>query len=399
MQNKKIPFSPPDIREEDIKLVVETLKSGWITTGPKVREFEKKIALYCGSEKAICLNSATAGLELVLRMFDIGPGDEVITTPYTFAATSNVIVHTGAKPVFVDVKKESFHIDPEGIEKAISSRTKAIIPVDIGGFPCDYDEIYHVLKSKRKYRGKRGTLQNCFDRPIIIADSAHSFGASYKGKKIGNITDFTVFSFHAVKNLTTAEGGAITFNSFQGLSSEEIYKRLSLLSLHGQSKDAYSKYTGNSWRYTIEIAGYKCNMTDIAASLGLSQLNRYDTEILPSRKRIFEQYINLLKNDERFTLPYSNEFPSYHLFMLRIKNIKEKERDEIIKKMAEKNIFLNVHFIPVVMQPAYIKMGYNIKDFPNTYEMYRNEISLPVYTGLSSEDIELVCSNLKDCIR
>jgi dTDP-4-amino-4,6-dideoxygalactose transaminase len=403
MIRKKIPFSPPDITQSEINEVIDTLKSGWITTGPKTKKFEEEIANYCNVEKAICLNSGTAGLELILRLFEIGPGDEVITSPYTFAATSNVILHTGAKPVFVDIKKDDFNIDPYKINDAITERTKCIIPVDFGGMPCDYDDIRNILENNKfKYKPKKGTFQEFTDRPIILSDSAHSLGALYNGNKVGSIADFSVFSFHAVKNLTTAEGGSITFNSFKGLSSVKIYNKLQLLSLHGQSKDALSKMKAGEWKYSIELPGYKYNMTDILASIGLAQLARYDKEILPKRKHICEVYKNELYLNERFILPQfkeNNKESSYHIFALRIKGINENIRDKIIYKMSKKNIALNVHFIPVVMHPAYIKLGYKIENYPNTYDMFKNEISLPVYNTLSEKEVVMICNKLNKLIK
>ncbi len=399
MIQRTIPFSPPDITQAEIDEVVDTLKSGWITTGPKTKLFEKELADYCGVERAVCLSSATAGLELILRMLEIGPGDEVITTPYTFAATANVILHCGAKPVFVDLKEGEFNISPENIEKAITSKTKAVIPVDFGGWPCDYDEINQVLINKRKkFHPKKNTLQAHFNRPVLIVDAAHSFGSVYNEKRIGNAADFTVFSFHAVKNLTTAEGGAAAFNSFTGLTSDEIYGRLQLLSLHGQSKDALSKMNAGSWRYSIELPGYKYNMTDITAAIGLAQLRRYENEIIPRRKTIYEIYKKAFKDEAGCILPPfegKNKRGNYHLFPLRIKNINEEKRSEIIRIMAEIGIALNVHFIPVVMHPAYTKLGYHIKDYPNTLKMYENEISLPLYSKLSEEDADYLCIELK----
>ncbi len=375
--NKKIPFSPPDISDKEIENVIEVLKSGWITTGPKVKEFEEKLKIYCGVKNVILLNSATAGLFLCLKVVGVGEGDEVITTPYTFAATSNVILHCGAKPVFVDIG-DDFNISLTTIEKAITKRTKAIISVDFGGFPADYDEILSLCK---KYGIK------------YISDSAHSFGAIYKGRKAGLIPDFTVFSFHAVKNLTTAEGGAIVFNS----DDEEILRKLKLLALHGQSKDAFTKYnTSNSWYYEIEEIGYKFNMTDIQAAIGLAQFERYEKEILPRRKAIFNIYNEIL-NKENFILPpfkTTEKETSYHLYALRIKNIGEEIRNELIKRMAEKGISLNVHYIPVVMHPAYKKLGYNITDYPVSYRTYISEVSLPVYSKMKVEDAEYVAKEL-----
>ncbi|MGC8764713.1 MAG: DegT/DnrJ/EryC1/StrS family aminotransferase [Brevinematia bacterium] len=394
MNERRIPFSPPDITEREINAVIEVLKSGWITTGPKVREFEDEISKYCGTEKTVALNSATAGLELVLRLLDIGKGDEVITTPYTFAATSNVILHTGAKPVFVDINFKDFNISVEHIERAINKRTKAIISVDFGGFPCDYDEIKSVCEYKKKlYLPRQRSLQSYFDKVVLISDSAHSFGAVYKGKKVGGIADFTVFSFHAIKNITTAEGGAITFNSQGGLSADEIYRRLKLLSLHGQNRDAFSKFNErNGWYYEIQEIGYKYNMTDIAAAIGISQLERYESEMLPERKKISEIYSKYFVN-ENFILPIFKtdiKESSYHLYPLRIKGISEEKRNTIIQKMSDKKISLNVHFIPVVMHPAYVKLGYNIKDYPVCYEAYKSEISLPLYSTLKTQDASYV---------
>lgn len=395
---KTIPFSPPDISQLEIDEVIDTLKSGWITTGPKTKKLENEIANYCQTEKAVCLNSATACLELSLRLLDIGEGDEVITTPYTYASTANVILHVGAKPVFVDIKKNEFNIDPDKISKAITNKTKAIIPVDLAGWPVDYNEIKNVLENKKHlFSPKSKTWQKSFDRPIIIADSAHAFGAKYKNKRLGSIADFTCFSFHAVKNLTTAEGGAVTFNSFTNLTTDEIYKKFMLFSLNGQSKDALSKAQAGSWQYTIEIPGFKYNMTDIMASLGLAQLKRYEKELIPKRKKIFEIYNNEFKNNSKLILPPFNselKIGSFHVYPLRIANINETQRDAIIQKMADNGISVNVHFIPLVMHPAYTKLGYNINDFPNTYSMYQNEISLPVYSKLSKDDALYISKTL-----
>ncbi len=397
---KTIPFSPPDITQKEIDAVCDTLKSGWITTGPKTKLFESKIASYSGAKRAICLSSATAGLELILRMFDIGEGDEVITTPFTYCATANVIIHTGATPVFVDIGKDSFNIDYSAIERKITEKTKAIITVDYGGFPCDYEEIKTVLKSEGKFTPKKNTLQEKIERPLLIDDAAHSLGSSYKGLKIGSkdIADFTVFSFHAVKNLTTAEGGAVVFDDINDLSSEEIYRNMSLLSLHGQTKDALAKTVAGSWRYDIEIAGFKYNMTDIQASIGLAQLERFDDEILSKRERLFQIYINEFKNEADFIIPNffdENKRNNFHLFPLRIKNFNESQRDLLIKKMAEKKIALNVHFIPLPMLSLYKNLGYDIKDFPNAFDTYQNLVTLPIYSKLSEEDALYVARELK----
>ncbi len=398
MKNRIIPFSPPDITRAEIDELVDTLRSGWITTGPKTKQFEKEIAKYCNTKKAVCLNSATAGLELVLRLFDIGVGDEVITTPYTFAATANVILHVGAKPVFVDIKKDQFNIDPKEIERAITKKTKAVITVDFGGFPCDYDEILDILENnKRKYCPKKHTNQQLLEKPLFLADTAHSFGAEYKGKKIGGVADFSVFSFHAVKNLATAEGGAVTFNSLGNIDNEHIYNKLMLLSLHGQSKDALAKSKAGSWKYTIECAGYKYNMTDITASLGLVQLRRYDKELLIKRKKSFNLYNDCLSDDIYILPPFisNDKKSSYHLFPLRIREFDEKKRDKLISRMAEKGIATNVHYIPLVMQPLYKKLGYSINNYPNAYNMYKNEITLPLYSLLKEGDIIYICDALK----
>jgi dTDP-4-amino-4,6-dideoxygalactose transaminase len=400
MAAKDIHFMVPDITKREINEVVDTLRSGWLTTGKKTKQFEQDISLYCKAGKTLCLNSATAGLELALRFFDIGEGDEVVTTPYTFAATANVILHTGAKPVFVDVKKGEFNIDPEKIGKAITGKTKAIIPVDIGGWPCDYDEIKNAIESnKKKFKPKKGTIQAKLGRPLLVADAAHSLGAEYKGGKTGTLADFTVFSFHVTKNMTTAEGGAVTFDAFGGLTVDSIYKKLSLLALHGQSKDSYSKFKlSGGWKYSIDLIGYKCNLTDLAASVGLVQLKRYDKELKKKREYFFNMYEKGFGGDQRFILPpfqQKDKTGSFHLFPLRIKDADENKRDILIQKLTEKNISVNVHFIPVVMHPAYQRLGFRIKDFPNTYEMFKNEISLPLHSMLKGAEVQRVIKELK----
>ncbi len=312
-----------------------------------------------------------------------------------------MILHTGAKPVFADIKKDEFNIDPSSIEKAITKKTKAVIPVDVGGYPCDYDEIHEILvRNKKKYKPKKGTLQEFFEKPVILADCAHSFGASYKGIKSGGLADFSVFSFHAVKNLTTAEGGAVVFNSFDGLSAEDCYKKFQLLSLHGQNKDALSKVQAGSWRYSIDLLGYKFNMTDIQAAMGIAQLKRYDAEILPKRKIIYETYLKLLDNEEITLPPFNGEdrILSYHLFPVRIRNADEHFRDVIIDKMSERKIALNVHYIPIVMHPAYTKLGYKIRDYQNSYIAYSNEITLPLFSKMTLEEVEIVCAELMEVI-
>lgn len=401
---RNIPFSPPDLSEREIEAVIQTLRSGWITTGPKTKLFEKNIANYCQAEKAVCLNSASAGLELVLRLFEIGEGDEVITTPYTYAATANAILHTGAKPVFVDIKKGEFNIDAEKIGQAVTRKTKAVLPVDFGGFPCDYDEIHSVLEEKSAfYYPKSGTYQETLTRPLLLADAAHSFGANYQNKgngswnKTGTLADFTVFSFHAIKNLTTAEGGTICFNSLPSISAEEVYQKLMLLSLHGQNKDAFTKFqTGTgSWQYDIELAGYKCNMTDLMASIGLIQLERYP-EMLEKRKFLYEQYGQRLSQNEYCILPPASpqKRSSYHLYPLRIKGFDEKQRAAFIQNCAEAGISCNVHFIPLPMHTLYQRLGYKMTDYPHAYQMYANEITLPLYSKLSLDDLTYICDHL-----
>lgn len=396
---KKIEFAPPDITEAEIAAVTETLRSGWITTGPRVKKFEVQIADYCSQERAVCLSSATAGLELALRLFEVGPGDEVVTTPYTYAATANVILHTGAKPVFADVK-DDFNVDPEAVARVLSPRTKAVISVDFGGMPVDYDELKTVLDEFRGWSPSAGTLQETLPRPLLLADTAHGFGAEYDGRKLGSIADMTVFSFHAVKNLTTAEGGAVTFGGpFCGMESDEIYKQLRLLSLHGQSKDALAKMKAGAWRYTIELAGYKCNMTDIQAAIGMVQLSRYDAEILPHRKAICETYLEGLAGDPRFVLPSfvtARKRSSYHLFPLRLSAGNEKARDVLIDKMADAGIACNVHYIPLPLHPLYRGLGYRMEDYPKAAALYRSEVSLPVHSKMTTDDAKYVCGKLKE---
>ncbi|MFV3010882.1 DegT/DnrJ/EryC1/StrS family aminotransferase [Clostridium botulinum] len=381
---KKIPFSPPDITEREIDAVVEVLKSGWITSGPKTQQFENNLAEYCHTNKSVALSSATAGLELVLKTFDIKGGDEVITTPYTYTATASVCLHRGIKPKFVDVAKDSFLIDIEKLADAITPKTKAIYTVDFGGVPVDYDAIKEVLKAKGR------------EDIILVSDSAHSLGAIYKGKKVGGQVDFHIFSFHAVKNLTTAEGGAITFenNNFKG--REDLHKDFKLQSLHGQSKDALSKMKAGAWQYDIVTDGHKCNMTDMGSAIGLVQLTRYE-EMLRKREAIFDTYTKVLAEKDWAIIPFKKDETketSYHLYPLRIKGFGEDERNEVIKMLAEKDIATNVHFKPLPMFTLYKNLGYNIEDYPNAYAQYANEISLPVYSTLSLEDAEYVAKEL-----
>ncbi|AUX34187.1 MULTISPECIES: DegT/DnrJ/EryC1/StrS aminotransferase family protein [Sorangium] len=397
-----IAFSPPDISQREIDAVVEVLRSGWLTTGPVTRAFEREIAAYCGAEAAVCLSSATAGLELVLRLLGVGPGDEVITTAYTFAATCNVIRHTGASPVFVDIKEGEFHLCPTQVERALTEKTKVVIPVDFAGWPCDYDELKDVLTSRASlYRPAPGTLQESFDRVVLLSDAAHSFGATYKGKKVGSLADFTVFSFHAVKNLTTAEGGAVVFSGAGELSCQRVRRELMLLAMHGQSKDAMEKFRMGGWFYTIEVPGYKYNMTDIAAALGRAQLARYDGELLPKRQAIFDAYSEALAHEARIELPPFTDrrkTGSCHLYPIRVRGRDEGTRNSIIQKMAELGISTNVHFIPVLSHPAYLDFAHLRASIPNTFRTYESEISMPIYPSLTAGDVEYICDRLRSVL-
>jgi len=403
MEKRKITFSPPDITEREIAEVVDTLRSGWITTGPKTKKFENEIAEYCGTKKVVALNSATAAMELALRLFDIGEGDEVITSAYTYTASASVVYHCGAKIILADTKKGEFNIDPKEIEKLITPRTKAIIPVDIAGLPADYTEIFEVVEKKRNiFNAKKGTYQEKLGRILVLADSAHSFGSSYKGKKIGGVADITSFSFHAIKNLTTAEGGALTWNLPENFDNEEIYKELMLLALHGQNKDALAKLKAGAWKYDIVMPGYKCNMTDIMASIGLVQLQRYDREILKKKEELvsyYEKYLGDLV--DKIELPiFENDIKKSckHLYMIRLKNQDEEKRNDVIAKLGENDIATNVHFQPLPLLTAYKKLGFKIEDYPNAYSQYKNEISLPIHDFLTEDDIKYVCEYIKELI-
>lgn len=388
MKIKNIPFSPPDITDAEKKLVMEVLDSGWITTGPKTMEFEDKIAKYCDANNAVALSSATAGLELILKVYNIAAGDEVITTPYTYTATASIIIHRGIKPTFVDVKEGSFLIDEQKLAMAITPKTKAIITVDFAGVPVDYDAIKAVLKEKNR------------EDIIFISDSAHSFGATYKGNKVGSQADFHVYSFHAVKNLITAEGGAITFNDNNFKGKEDLKKELKLNSLHGQSKDALAKMKAGAWKYDIITDGFKCNMTDINAAIGLAQLQRYE-EMLTKRRAIFDVYTKALETKQWAIIPFTkdeNKETSYHLYPLRLKGLEESQRDELIQKLADIGISTNVHFTPLPMFTLYKNLGYSIKDYPNAYNQYANEITLPVYSKLQLEDAEYVVREVIRCV-
>ena len=394
--SKNIPFSPPDITDVEIENVIEVLKSGWITTGPKTKEFERKIADYCNTNRAICFNSATAGMEMTLRLLGIKEGDEVITSAYTYTASASVINHVGAKIVLVDTGVDSYEMDYEKLEEAITEKTKAIIPVDLAGVMCDYDKIFEIVNRKKDLFKANNEIQEAIGRVAVLADGAHSFGASYKGKMAGSVADFTSFSFHAVKNLTTAEGGAVTWNSIDGIDDEEIYKRFNCLSLHGQTKDALAKTKIGSWEYDIIEPAYKCNMTDIMAAIGLAQLSRYE-DLLNYRRDIIARYdkelmcrddIHVLKH---FTQDYTS---SGHLYLIRLVGKDENFRNEVIIKMAEAGIATNVHYKPLPMLTAYKNLGFNIEDYPNAFNMYKNEITLPLNTTINLEQVEYVINML-----
>ena len=393
---QEIKFSPPDITQKEIDEVIDTLKSGWITTGPKTKLFEKKIAEFCGTSKAVCLNSATAALETTLRILGIGNGDEVIAPAYTYTASVSVIEHVGAKIILVDCDKNSYEMDYSKIEEKINKNTKAIIAVDLAGKIANYDKLYEIANKKKSEFVPKNEIQQKMGRIAILADGAHSFGAEQNGKKSGNIADFTSFSFHAVKNLTTAEGGAVTWKNIEGIDNEDLYRRYMLLSLHGQSKDALAKTQKGSWEYDIEIPGYKCNMTDIMASIGLAQFERYP-DLLRRRKEIIEMYNNGLKDcNVEFLEHYTdNSKSSGHLYLVRILGKDEEYRNNLIKKLADVGIPTNVHYKPLPMMTAYKNMGFDIRDFPNSYDMYKNEITLPLHTLLTNEQVEYIISKFK----
>lgn len=394
-----IPFSPPDITELEIEEVVDTLKSGWITTGPKTKKFEKQIAEYCHTSKAVCLNSATACSEMALRVLGIGPGDEVITTAYTYTASASVICHVGATVVLVDTQKDFYEMDYEALEEKITEKTKAIIPVDLGGVICDYDRIFEIVNRKKDLFEPKTELQKKIGRIAVVADGAHAIGAVQNGKRCGEIADFTSFSFHAVKNLTTAEGGAVTWRDIEGVDNEELYKQFMLLSLHGQSKDALAKTQLGAWEYDVVAPYYKCNMTDIMAALGLAQMKRYP-DILARRKEIIEKYNEGLKNLPVSVLEhFGNDFASSgHLYLVRVHDKTREECNKIIEKMAEYGIATNVHYKPLPLLSAYKNQGFNIKDYPNAYAMFENEITLPLHTKLTDEEIDYIIDSFVKCV-
>ena len=396
---KPIPFSPPRIDQKTIDAVTEVLLSGWITTGPKTRELESRINEYCESKRTLCLNAWTNAVELVLRWYGVGPGDEVIVPAYTYSATANIVLHVGAKPVMVDVEKGRFTIDVAQIERHITPSTKVIMPVDIGGMPCDYDflmELVNRADVKAKFK-PANDRQHQLGRILVVSDAAHSFGATYKGRKVGGQADVMGFSFHAVKNLTTAEGGAITLNLPAPFDNDEVWKSVNISALHGQTKDALTKTQAGQWRYDIVEAGFKCNMTDIQAAIGLVELDRYDNDTLVRRKEICVHYNSRFAGQSWFTAPLfetSESESCYHLYMLHVSGMSEMQRDEVIRLVAEQGIALNVHFQPLPLLSLYKGLGYRMEDYPNAWLQYAAEISLPVYYNLSDEDVDRVADSV-----
>lgn len=395
-----VKFSPPDVSELEIKYVSEALASGWITTGPKVKELEAKIAKYCGVSKAVCLNSQTACAEMALHLLEIGPGDEVITTAYTYTASASVICHTGAKVVLVDIQPDCLEMDYDALEKAITPNTKAIIPVDLGGVPCDYDRLFEIVERKKGLFTPNSNLQKAIGRVAILADTAHAFGASRKGKMLGSIADFSSFSFHAVKNFTTAEGGALTWRKFDGVDDEDIYKKVQLLSLHGQNKDALAKTKLGAWEYDIIGTWYKCNMTDIMGAIGLAQFERYPS-MLARRKEIIQRYDNAFRPLGIQTLDHytKDHVSSGHLYITRVPGIDYETRGRIIDEMGERGIACNVHYKPLPMHTAYKKLGFDIANYPNAYKFFENEITLPLHTCLTDEEVEYVIKNYTEVVK
>lgn len=402
MEKMNVRFSPPDVGEEEIKEVVEAIKSGWITTGPKTKLFEQKITEMCNTERTVCLNSSTAAMEMTLRLLGVGAGDEVITTAYTYTATCSAICHVGATPVMVDIQKEHFEMDYEKLEQAITKKTKVIVPVDLGGVICDYDKIQEIVERKANIFEPKTDIQEQLGRIAIMADSSHAIGAVRHGKKAGEFADFTCFSFHAVKNLTTAEGGAVTWKKNDKFDNDAIYKRFQILSLHGQTKDALHKNQLGAWEYDILEPAYKCNMTDIMAGMGLAQIRRYP-EMVARRHKIIRKYEAGLKNCKVKLLEHENTaeniMSSGHLFIVRVEGIDEKTRNEIIVKMAERGIATNVHYKPLPMLTAYKNLRFDIKDYPNSYDFYKGEITLPLYSLLTDEEVEYVINNFVEILK
>jgi hypothetical protein len=392
----RIEFSPPDITQLEIDEVVDTLKSGWITTGPKTKRLEQELSVFTNTDKTVCLNSATAAMELTLRVLGVGAGDEVITCAYTYSASASVIDHVGAKIILVDTNKEDKFMDLEALENAITEKTKVIIPVDLAGMPCKYDEIFEIVERKKALFKPNNKLQEKIGRVVVMADAAHSLGAEYKGKPSGSIADFTCFSFHAVKNFTVAEGGSVTWNRALGLDDDEIYKEFQLLSLHGQSKDALSKTQLGSWEYDIVAPNFKCNLTDIASGIGLAQLKRYP-DLLKRRFEIVERYNKGFEGTrvKPFVHFEEDKKSCCHLYIVNIEGASEEERNEIIVKMAEKGIATNVHYKPLPMHTAYKNLGFDIKNYPNAYNNYKSQITLPLHTLLTDEQVDYIIENLK----
>ncbi len=393
---KPIPFSPPDITEEEVKEVSEALLSGWITTGPKTKQLERVIADFCGVPNCVCLNSQTACAEMALRLLGIGPGDEVIVPAYTYTASCSVICHVGATPVMIDSQKDCIEMDYDKVANAITEKTKIIIPVDIGGVPCNYDRIFEIVNAKKHLFKANNDIQKAFGRIIVLADTAHSLGAVYHGKRTGSIADFSAFSFHAVKNMTTAEGGALTWKDIPGIDSGELYHQLQLLSLHGQSKDALAKTKLGAWEYDIVGPWYKCNMTDIAAAMGLAQMRRYG-KLLERRKTIVEKYNDAFKNLNISVLPHIQQdiLSSFHLYILRLLDFTTEQRNKFIELMAEQGVACNVHYKPLPMFTAYKQIGFDIKNYPNAFDFYHNEVTLPLHTKLSDDDVERIINTFK----
>ena len=399
MKKYNIPFSPPDIIEDEINEVIDTLKSGWITTGPKTKELERRLSEFTTTPKTVCLNSATAALELVLRVLGIGEGDEVIVPAMTYTASCSVIYHVGAKAVIVDIQKDGHEMDYAALENAITEKTKAVIPVDLAGIPCDYDKIFEVVNTKKSLFKANSEYQKKLGRIAVVADGAHALGSVYKGVKVGAVADFTTFSFHAVKNFTTAEGGSVTWKENPNFDNEELYKEFQIYSLHGQTKDALAKTKAGSWEYDIVIPGYKCNMTDIMASIGLVQLDRYP-KLLERRVELVEQYNKAFEGTK--VVPLVHYIDTYkssgHLYITHIKGATYEQRGEIITKMAERGISCNVHYKPLPLLTAYSNLGFDINDYPNAYDYFVNEVTLPLHTRLSDEDVKVIVENFKEVV-
>mgnify|MGYP001737348871 FL=1 len=399
MKKYNIPFSPPDISDGEINEVIDTLKSGWITTGPKTKELERRLSEFTNTPKTVCLNSATAALELTLRVLGIGEGDEVIVPAMTYTASCSVVYHVGAKAVIVDIAEDSHEMDYDALANAITENTKAVIPVDLAGIPCDYDKIFEVVENKKHLFKANSEYQEKLGRVAVVADGAHALGSTYKGKKIGSVADFTTFSFHAVKNFTTAEGGSVTWKQNENFDNEELYREYQIYSLHGQTKDALAKTKAGSWEYDIVIPGYKCNLTDIAASIGLVQLDRYP-KLLERREDIISQYNKGFEGTRITALSHSSEdYKSCgHLYITRVEGATFEQRGEIITKMAERGISCNVHYKPLPLLTAYKNLGFNIENYPNAYNYYVKEITLPLHTRLSDEDIAVIIENFKEIV-